>query len=71
MNGADVEGVPNGKEAVEKFMQMEPYYYDAILMDVQMPIMNGCEATKHIRACGRPDAEFIPVSYTHLPLLIN
>ena len=64
MNGADVEGVPNGKEAVEKFMQMEPYYYDAILMDVQMPIMNGCEATKHIRACGRPDAEFIPIIAT-------
>ena len=33
-------------------------------MDVQMPIMNGCEATKHIRACGRPDAEFIPIIAT-------
>lgn len=64
MNGAVVEGVENGHEAVERFMNSEPGYFDAILMDVQMPVMNGCEAVKQIRACGRADAEKIPIIAT-------
>lgn len=64
MNGAEVECVRNGQEAVDRFLATEPGYYDAILMDVQMPVMDGCEATRRIRACSRPDAKLIPIIAT-------
>ncbi len=46
----------NGKEAVEKFAESEPGRYDAILMDVMMPVMDGITAAKHIRKLKREDA---------------
>lgn len=61
MNGAAVESVVNGQEALDRFLLVEPGYFDAILMDVQMPVMNGCDATRQIRACGRCDAQSIPI----------
>lgn len=64
MNGASVESVENGKEAVDRFLSVAPGYFDAILMDVQMPVMDGCEATKRIRGSGRPDAGSIPIIAT-------
>lgn len=64
MNGATVESVENGKEAVDRFLAVKPGYFDVILMDVQMPVMDGCEATKSIRSCGRPDANRIPIIAT-------
>ena len=51
----------NGRIAVEKFASHEPGYYDAILMDMRMPEMDGLEATRTIRAMNRPDAETIPI----------
>ncbi len=51
----------NGKEAFDKFTSSAAGEYDIILMDVQMPVMNGYEATKAIRTSGRPDAETIPI----------
>ena len=56
-----VESVPDRSDAVE-IMQGKPvWYYDLILMDIQMPVMNGYEATRMIRAMDRKDAKSIPI----------
>ncbi len=48
--GFSLDTAENGKEAVEKVAASEPGYFDAVLMDIQMPIMNGYDATKEIRS---------------------
>ena len=55
------EHAENGQKAVEMFAQSGEGYYDIILMDVRMPVMDGLSATKAIRAMGRPDAQTIPI----------
>lgn len=61
MEGADCEIVENGQLAVERFTNAAMKEFDAILMDVQMPVMNGYDATRAIRALDRMDARDIPV----------
>lgn len=56
MNGAEVETAFDGAQALEAFRSHPIGYYDVILMDLQMPVMNGYEATGAIRALNRPDA---------------
>ena len=57
----DVDHAENGKIAVELFKSHPPGYYDAILMDLRMPEMDGLEATRIIRAMDREDAPEIPM----------
>lgn len=61
MEGVNVEEAVNGKDAVERFAASAPGYYDAILMDIQMPVMNGYDAAAAIRQSGRGDAATIPI----------
>lgn len=60
-SGVQTVPVQNGRQALAAFRDSEPGSFDAILMDVMMPEMDGLEAAKAIRALDRPDAKTIPI----------
>lgn len=59
--GLELDWAENGQICVEMYRESEIGYYDAILMDVRMPVMGGYEAARTIRALDRPDAAKVPI----------
>ncbi len=62
--GMELEWAVNGKECVEKFKDSEIGYYDAVLMDIRMPVMNGYDATTAIRQLERKDKDLPIIAMT-------
>ena len=61
MRDMHADHAENGEIAVDLFRKSDVGYYDAVLMDVRMPVLDGLSAAKAIRAMGRPDSETIPI----------
>ncbi len=61
LEGARCEIAGNGRAALAMFHNSKPNYYDMILMDIQMPVMNGYDATRAIRKLSRADAKTVPI----------
>ena len=59
--GAAVVCAADGKQGVEAFAASAPNEFDAVLMDIRMPVMNGLKAAAAIRALDRPDARTTPI----------
>lgn len=61
MKGVTADRAANGREAVDLFAAAAPGFYDIVLMDVQMPVLDGLSAVRELRALDRPDAHTVPI----------
>ena len=61
MAGLETEQAWNGREALDTFATSAPGHFDAVLLDMKMPEMDGCAAARAIRALDRPDARTVPL----------
>ena len=59
--GPSIDEAENGRQAVDVFNSSTENYYDIIMMDIQMPVLDGYEAAKEIRALERADAKTVPI----------
>ena len=59
--GAEVDNAEDGRQAVEAICSHPPFYYDIVFMDVQMPVMNGYDATREIRNSGMERIDELPI----------
>lgn len=62
--GFEVDSAENGEEAVDMFIESEEGYYKAVLMDIEMPVMDGCQATLMIRGLNRSDSSLPVIAMT-------
>ena len=70
-HGVTVDCAENGREAVELFKSKTDYYYDCILMDIQMPVLDGIEAAEEIRAVKKRYSALVPIVAMTADAFIN
>lgn len=61
LQGVEIDWAEDGQQAVDRFSSSEPGWYDAVLMDIQMPVKDGLTAAREIRALDRADAQKVPI----------